>query len=201
MIRASDNFIDGFRELNKIAKQVPFATARALTWTAVDAREELRSDLPNQFELRNKWTEKGINIRSATKRKLQAEVGTRDWYMPHHETGYTRKPKSARHIAVPTKAIKRTKTGKISKAKKPAQLLKKQTKIKPFVGRSERGGNLFIAKRQGKDSYPIDIYYFLTYEAEMKASWNFEDSTEKVVKSRIIKNFNKSLGMAIATVW
>lgn len=81
-------------------RHAPFATARALTDAARDARDAVRADLPHRFNIRKPWVAKGINIEGATKSHLVAHVFSRDAFMSEQEDGGTRAKSLARAIPV-----------------------------------------------------------------------------------------------------
>lgn len=87
-------------------KQVPFATAKALTQTAQEAQGAVKSGLGRKFILKNKWTEKGIQFQRADKKDWPdcfAIIGSRDEYMVKQEEGGQLPPKRKRH-AIPITA-------------------------------------------------------------------------------------------------
>lgn len=90
-----------FDEFTEYLRQLPFATALALTRTAQDVQAEIRRQLPQRFTLRNSWVEKGIRIERATKSKLEARVYSRDDFMRLQETGGTKTPRAGRSLAIP----------------------------------------------------------------------------------------------------
>jgi hypothetical protein len=59
-------------------EQMPFAIAVALTRTAQDAGQALRSEIQRVFDRPNPFTLSAIRVRPATKRKLEAEVWLKD---------------------------------------------------------------------------------------------------------------------------
>jgi len=72
--------------LANVQKQVPFATARALTKTAQDTRDALKVQIKKDLDRPTPFTVRGISSASATKASLQARVYVRDiqagylWY-------------------------------------------------------------------------------------------------------------------------
>ena len=79
-----------------VGRQVPFATAKALTKTALEARDAVRAGLPARFEIRSTWTARGVTINPASKSdypNAYAEVGTRHEWMVLQETGGAKAPK------------------------------------------------------------------------------------------------------------
>lgn len=132
--------IDGPMRACKILReeQLPFTIARALTMTAMDARDAVRTKEGEVFELRNDWTQKRTLTKMATKTDLTAQVytdtenrrtGAPD-YMPMQEDGGTKRPnaysvqwRSQGYLAVPTKALRRICPGPIPAKWRPSQML------------------------------------------------------------------------------
>lgn len=72
------------------SKQVPYATALALTTVAGQARDRVKAQLPGEFKIRRPWTAGGIRIETARKSawpKITAKVGSIDPYMVDFEAG------------------------------------------------------------------------------------------------------------------
>jgi len=67
-------------DLNDIGrKQIPFATALALTWTAKDIKAAERKEMGRVFDNPTNFTLNGLYISPATKKKLNAKVWFKDW--------------------------------------------------------------------------------------------------------------------------
>lgn len=132
--------IDGPLRACKILRedQIPFTIARALTMTAVDARDAAREKEADVFELRNDWTQQRTLTKMATKTDLTAQVytdttnrrtGAPD-YMPlqddggiKHPSAYSVQWKGQSYLAVPTKVLRRLCRGPIPAKWKPSQML------------------------------------------------------------------------------
>lgn len=101
------NVKDFARHLDKVQKkQLPFATARALTWTAKESQKEIAAAMPRTFNVTKKWwTQKqptGIKVKSAKKADLEAIVYTTAYFMKLQEEGGIKFPFRGRGILVPT---------------------------------------------------------------------------------------------------
>jgi hypothetical protein len=87
-------------------KQVPYATARALTKTAQEAQKELQAAMPRTFNVTKKWWLKqqptGIKVQSAKKTDLEAVVYTAAYFAKLQEEGGIKIPFRGRGILVPT---------------------------------------------------------------------------------------------------
>lgn len=78
--------------------QLPFAAARALTRLAQSGRDEVKRGLPVVFDRPTPFTSRGVTIRSATKRALEAAVvvlPAQAAYLRLQEEGGTRQPKKS----------------------------------------------------------------------------------------------------------
>ncbi len=84
-------------------KELPFATARALTKTAQEVRDKLRGQLDEHFTTRNKWVERSIQIDAANKRDHEpvARVGSLYEPMSDHVEGGTKEGKDGRSVGIP----------------------------------------------------------------------------------------------------
>jgi hypothetical protein len=60
-------------------KQVPFAIARALTWTAMEVAKEEQRTMERVFDRPKPFTLKSLYVKPATKKKLEAEVGHKEF--------------------------------------------------------------------------------------------------------------------------
>jgi len=128
---------------NYLGKQLPQATAQALTRTAFDARDAVRETLPQRFTLRRPWVAQGIGAQPATPLRLVAVVYSRDRFMRLQETGGE---KSGR-IAIPVGRMAQiAKTQVIPKSQWPKAL---RGKPGVFV----RQG--VVLHRQGREIAPL----------------------------------------------
>jgi hypothetical protein len=171
-------------------RQIPFATARALTVTARDAQSDLRTEMPKRFTLRTSRVNKGIRITPATKGNLTAVVGSIDWFMRDQEVGGTRKA-SGHRIAVP-KGVRRTKRDLVSKALRPTPV---RDKPRVFVVKAAAGAG--IMQREGPDRYPITALYWLKKSVSIKPRFGFKGQVEATVRERFESNFMISLSQVI----
>lgn len=138
-------------------KQIPFATAVALTRTARDANEAVRASLTKNFTIRSKGLLRGWRVEPARKKdwpNVRAGVGSKDGFWLLHETGGTKRAKSGT-IAIPTKAVKRTKAGRVVASMRPSPLIEKgrafPTKSsieKAKAGRKDRRRVLFFRRKK-----------------------------------------------------
>jgi hypothetical protein len=178
--------ITGFR-------QVPFATALALTRTAQDAQLEVRRQLPQRFTIRNNFVSQGIRIVPATKTTLEAAVLSRDDFMVRQEKGGTKTPKDGRSIAVPEN-VRVNKRGIVTRANRPRQLLDKPRTFIATI-RGVRG----IWQRQTKNRTPLRLLYALVPLVRVRPRFGFEETIRKVVTSRFARQFQVAFLQALRT--
>lgn len=72
------NFDAWTTALNVAERQVPFAAAQALTWTAKDVAGAETNEMSSVFDRPTPFTLNAPYVRPATKQTLQAEVGLKD---------------------------------------------------------------------------------------------------------------------------
>ena len=169
-------------------RQVPFALARALTWTAKDAQSDVREDLPRCYTLRNNWVKNGIRITPATKASPQAVVGSLEPFMERQETGGSKRSRGGHRIAVP-----KTKPAKIiPRGQRPTAV---RQKPRVFTIATAHGAGIF--RRQGRERYPLQILYWLKRGVKVKPSFGFKGTTTNAVAQRFGPNFVESLSQAM----
>ena len=152
-----------------LEKQFRFALASTLTAVAKEAQKEVVKAIDNRqggaFTVRNNWTAQsnkfGVKVQPATKTDLSATVGTAaDWLIPHEE-GEDKTPTKGKHIAVPTKRVRRTKRDIISRAQRPRNLKRSFIVLR-------KDGDLWLYMRSTKKRYPIVAMYKLTGRARIR---------------------------------
>lgn len=140
-----------------------FAGVVALTRTAKHGQRAVQDNLPEVFNIRNKFTIQGIRITPATKQNQEAEVYSKDWYMPVHETGGQRSNAKGFWIPVGIRAaIGISKKELIPRWASPKNLLKYKQKAgrldsTPFYRTIK--GTSGIWARDGSAKYPIHLLY------------------------------------------
>jgi hypothetical protein len=126
LLRSAKSWSKAFESIR--TKQIPFATAVALTKTARDANLAVRASLEKRFTIRRKGLEKGWRSTRANKKdwpRIEAGVGSKEGFWKLHEYGGTKKPENASKMAVPTRATKRGKSGRITPSNRPKALIQK----------------------------------------------------------------------------
>lgn len=189
------------RAFGRLAEtQLPFATARALTWTARDAQGDMRQRLPGVFTLRNNFVRGSIRFTAARKNNLSAEVGS--LRQPHqgggntdflelHETSGTKRPRG-RHVAVPM-SVRRTKRGIIKKAERPKALIGQPDIFKKTYKTGAQG----ILRRPKNRREKPTLLYLLLPSAPIEEAFGLEKTVQKTVQNRFDRNFYRSLAEAV----
>lgn len=210
-VRVSQKDIDAiFSTLPK--EQLPFATSLALTRLAQDAQKAVLLKLPEVFELRSTWTQKGIRIHRAEKKDWPfafSVVGSRDEYLVQHEVGGIKAPKRARELALPGKEEVenlRGAGGRIPKSRRPQVLLqRKGRKVKRpyFFNRirnsSKNAGLPAILQREGKARYPLRVIYVFRPRAVIKPELGMQKTVEYVVRAEYPEKFLEALSLALGS--
>lgn len=192
-IEGLDKVVKSLNDLEK--RQVPFATAKALTMTEKDAQAEVLESLPKQFTLRTAWYKPssplGFKITPATKTKLQSEIYTKAPFMSLQETGGIKTPKGEM-IAVPTENVRRSKKDRILRSQRPAYLLH-QAKRRAFI--MKQG----IWQRTGRGRGTLRLMYALVPKAKISSRLHFYQTCRGVVERRFKQNFDKAFAEAMRT--
>lgn len=189
------------KQLGELARrQLPFATAAALTDTALDARDRLRGTLDRYFTVRAKARmQRGISIQRAEKRHWPrpfALVGSRDEFMVPHVTGGTKRPqRGAKTVTIPAKWIKRTATGRIPKSIKPRQLReKKGTVVTDEEIKRRPPGARAKARTRG-----LQVVYLRRRSVKIDDRWPFESLVRLATRTHYPVHFEAQLRDAVAT--
>lgn len=193
--------VTGVREATRFLsdlqkKQIPFATAKALTETAEQARDEIVKHLQDKFTLRTAWwkprTRYGINVQPAKKTSLVSEVFTRAPWMALQESGGAKIPRG-QNIAVPSSFVKRSKRDLITKANRPRNLKNS------FITRSKSGQETIFQRIGRGRNKAIRPMYFLEKRAQIKPAFQFAKTAQRVANDRWRKNFAKAIDFALRT--
>lgn len=174
--------------------QLPFALAAALTDTAREARDLARERLGRHFKLRNRALVQAIHYLPASKRDKQpaAAVVVRPWaeFLAEHAIGAHRVPRR-RAIAIPTRIVRRTASGRVPSSLKPRALGQR----KGFDPREFEEKARVVVHRPGK----LGIYYLLRHGVRIKATWPIVAEVHELVRARFAINFQKRAHQALAT--
>lgn len=176
-----------------VNKQLPFATARALTLTAQDSQAALRVDMPKRFTIRNAWSQRGIIVKPADKNVIpyRSAVMVGDiWnYLFLQESGGEKTPTGSMHIAVP-EDIRSSPSQILRRALRPKALLARKDVFIKDLG----GGNQAIYQRVGKG---LKLLYILVPDARIKPRLGLVETAQKIGNERWAINFAASLEAAL----
>ncbi|HQT40476.1 MAG TPA: hypothetical protein PK231_13675, partial [Acidocella sp.] len=189
--------------------QLPYTVARALTKTAMQARDEIRAAMPSEFTLRRDWIVNGIDVVMARKDNLEAIVYSRDPFMGRQEYGGEKIPMDGgKNIAVPL-AARPNKGAIIPASLLPSNLGKAEYTISLKSGkeivRKGTGGSAFRLISNGKTylalrtAAGLQMMYLLVPMTLVKPRLNLTEITLRVVKQRFAQNFFKAANEAMAT--
>lgn len=162
-------------------RQLPFATALALTRTAQAAQRAVVRELPSAFDRPTPFTQRGVAVKAATKQTLEAEVFVRPIqaaYLALQEAGGTREPKK-RALVIPA-GIRLNQYGNI-----PARALARAKGRKDvFVGtvkgkagfwqRGKDGGLKLLAGFSGPKRVPKRPWFMPTVTVAVQRTWKVE---------------------------
>jgi hypothetical protein len=179
-----------------VNKQLPFATARALTLTAQDAQAAIRTGMQQRFTIRNAWSQRGIIVKPADKNVIPARsavmVGDIWNYLFLQESGGEKTPTSSLHIAVPEDI-----------RSSPTQILRRQLRPRALLARKDvfikdlGGGNQAIYQRVGKGGRNLKLLYILVSETHVKPRLGLAETAQKIGNERWAINFAASLEAAL----
>lgn len=174
--------------------QLPFATAAALTDTAKDATSYVRNGLVESFKVRNPGLRNGIQFEPADKRgrPITAKVGVRPWasFLVFHAIGGLKRAKTGR-VAVPSRLVQRTSSGRVAAKHRPRKLREKKSLIQPLV---DERGLIALKNRKG-----VTVFYRLVASARIEPRWPFQRQVEETVSARLGQHFNRRAEEALRT--
>jgi hypothetical protein len=182
--------------LAKAQNQLPFAQSRALNSLAYETRDQTRAGMRSNFTIRRPWVVNQLQVRKkATKSDLEAVVGTSDngKFLAKHEDGGTR-PALGRFIAIPTRAIRRTKTDQIRKSDRPSSLGDRATVI-------NYNGDQYLALKKGRwnRSGGGRLLYLLKPRVDIDERLELEKTGRRVVSTQATRKLSEAIEQALRT--
>jgi len=176
-------------------KQVPFATALALTRTAQDAAKAETAQIPKKLDRPTPFTKKAIGFKAANKHTLISTVFVKDIqaaYLGLQITGGARTAKG-KGTGVPTRNKKLNKYGNIAGRRKGLVKGKNQfiATIKGISGVWERTG--------GKKAGQLKLLVAFEKAVKYRKRFPFYKIAQGVVRAKFTRNFNAALRRALAT--
>ncbi|HIJ48235.1 MAG TPA: hypothetical protein HPP72_09520 [Gammaproteobacteria bacterium] len=195
-IDVRSNIRDVERQLSRIQrKQVPFATAKALTLTAKDVQKAETVQLVKKLDRPTKFTQNSIAITPAKKSTLEARVFIRDiqaQYLKYQVKGGTRAGVGGK-IGVPTRNKKLNKFGNIAGRRKGLVKGKKQ-----FIATINGISGVWL-RTGGKRNKGVKLMVAFESSVNYEKRFPFYKIAQGVVASKFKKNFEKTLMQALAT--
>jgi hypothetical protein len=192
------------RHLDKIQKkQVPFATARALTWTVKEMQADISRQIPDIFNTTRKWwlaqQPTGIKITPAKKTELVAAVYCRAPFLHLQEYGGIKIPFRGRGLLVPSPLVPKygRKAGGAIKVLNGKKILRAGGTAGGDPVVHAPSGTRGVFRRKGKARLPIERLYAYTPNAHILPRFGFRRMAAHKARQRFAANFNKSLAMAL----
>jgi hypothetical protein len=189
--------------VNKAADNMIFAGVVALTRVAKIGQRAVQDILPDTFNIRNKWTIQGVKITPATMQSQEAEVYSKDWYMPIHEQGGQRQPKSVFWVPVGIReALGISKKELIPVSMRHKNILKGRKKIngnRPFL-QVNKAGKIGIYVRDDIKSIKLLYRYHAQPIKIPQRKW-FYDEVNTAYDSHLESEYNQALLQAWSGNW
>lgn len=195
-IKVTGNTLEASRDIqNLFRKQVPFATAAALTELAKEARDRQRRDIRDRFNVRSSRFANTFRHVPAEKRTWPdtfSVVGVLDDWAARHEAGGIFRPGRSERWAIPGREIKRTKGGKVKSRFKPKNIL---ASGRGFLAEGEtwRGRSRpdAILLKVGRSQRKIRLAYSLVPRARIDRRLKMEQTVTRVAGDRYGPLFKK----------
>jgi hypothetical protein len=204
------------RGLRELKRQIPYATARALTMLAKDAQALVREKLSEDFTIRTTRVGKGIVTEMATKRRLVAMVGSLDKYMAQQALGATLTGKEAgavprvgKGLGRPTKRSKTLPSKWIGARLEKAEAKSEGSPIKRRKGKHSRrrlpffvtfpGGRRGLVKRKGKDRLPLETIYTMPGRIRIPVRWPIGGRVRRAVAEKHALRVAMAMEQAVRT--
>ena len=186
------------RAIQGLSKQMPFATAGALTATAFDVRKAMvKTIYPSSFGVKNRgFANAMFRVDKANKKKLEARLYDRfskDYMVNQAEGG--NKPLRGRYSPVPASDRPRVSSKSTYERNKPRTVLNRP---KAFI--QTANNSTMILERRTKKRYPLKkLYVLYTGSPRIPKRFPFYERGHAIAKMKIEKNFAKSFAKAKAT--
>jgi hypothetical protein len=185
---------------HEVKRQHHFASVLALTWTARDVRDDMRSRLPLYFTIRNKRTAKGIQFRGAsTQQSIPfSEVGSLDDYMRMQAMGGWKLADNQGSVAVPVRA-RRPKTVRTTRSKWPGSMIKRAKPGRIIIRDLGKGAaGVFQVKGRG-GSGGLVFQWLLVDRVRIQPIWPWKRLVEARVGHSYERLAMKALKRALET--
>lgn len=188
-----DNIDQVVRQIDaRFARQVPFATARALTDTAKDVQRAVTDELPKVFDRPTPFTQRGVGMAWATKSSLTSRVFLKDVqrdYLKVQVAGGTRTPKG-KALVIPS-GVGLNAYGNIPRGRIKTLLARKDV----FSGRVR--GVAGIWQRMAGGGLKLLVAY--EPKATYRQRFPFGVIARQTIQRRLLPNLRAALAAAIAS--
>lgn len=179
------------KKLNNIQKkQIPFATAKALTATAKHVQAEQATQVEKDFDKPTPFTKKGFYIKAATKGRLYSVVGIKDIqakYLQLQITGGIRRPKRKALIA-PVQQ-RRNRYGNIPKGRLKTLAAKPNT----FSGVINGTAGMWERTKSGR----LKLLVSYSDKQEYKKRYDFVGASRKMAQKRFPIEISRAISQAL----
>lgn len=172
-------------------KQIPFATALALTRTAQDVQAEVQASMDKQLDRPTPFTKRGVAIKRATKSKLVSEVFIKPiqaGYLGYQIEGGTRHPKG-KAVVVPV-GTRKNKYGNMPKGALKRLLARNDT----FSGEVKGIPGIWQRTRSG------GVKLLIAYERKVEYTdkpFTFQVTAERKARERFPIRFDEAMASAL----
>lgn len=177
---------------------MPTVLRNSINDTLFDVRKHtVDVTYPKAFNVKNKrFIAATLRVEKSTKVRLKGSVFDRLGrdYLQRHTTGGIKRPRG-RNLAIPAQ-IKRTKSGQISKANRPRQILNKPRVFKV----KSRSGQEMIMRRRTKKGKTVEVLYLLEQRARIRKTFRFYDGAIATTKRNFPRHFAREFRINIAKI-
>jgi len=210
-------------------KQLPFATAKALTATAQHVKKELEQEMKRVFDRPTPYTLKALFLKAARKKDLIATVGLKDWaykgtaatkYLTPQIEGGTRGSKrsevllrnrgilGSNQYIVPGKGTRLNKYGNMTRGQIQKALSNLKAQHDPLQNTtSKRKGTYFAGTINGtpgiwerKGRWVKPLFIFVKQPSYTKR-FQFHEVAERTAAEHFEDEFDKAMTQALATAY
>ncbi len=184
-------------------RQVPFATARALTRTAQRCQADIQGNIPKLFNTTKKWWLKqqptGIKITPAKKADLAATVYTRAYFADLQEKGGIKAPFESGGLLVPTDKVPKygRKSGGAAKVLAGKKIIRRGRKPEGSPIIKTRSGGKGVFRRKNKKT--VELLYNYVPRANIRPRFGFARMAHSSAQRHFKPEFEKSLKAALKT--
>ncbi len=204
--------------LGEFKRQIPYATAVALTRLAQEAQGYVKSRLNEDFTIRSPWVAGRVKYKPANKRRLDkgSQVGSSEERLRDQALGAVLTGKDVGKVARTGKGLARPrKASKTPPSRHAKALYEKGLKasgakpIKRKKGRHSRrrlpfyipvqGGRHALVRRKGNTRLPVETIYAVPRSIKIPARWPLGTHVRRSVAANYYKQFALAMAHAVET--